>query len=329
MRPPSRPARGRARREDRLPQPRRRDRRGRDGPARRPGRPAGGPARRAAAGPARRRRPAPRRRRGAGRRLRRRADARGRRPARRRRFEGDGAGAGPGVARPRRGVGRPGLSIAAGAAAPRRAARPGPLQRHEDARARRLGRAAGRPDRLAPARLPRAAARDGAAAPRLGPPGRRGRGRLAIRWPTTRGRVLGRRVPVRAIHNGVDVDRFHPGPGDGPALDRAAGLPEAPAGTVRVGLVATFATWKGHERLPRRRRPDPGRRPGAVLRRRRADLPDGRVAGLDRRPAGPGRGGWASAIASASRATRPTRPRRSGRSTWSSTRARGPSRSGG
>jgi glycosyltransferase involved in cell wall biosynthesis len=55
------------------------------------------------------------------------------------------------------------------------------------------------------------------------------------------------RVPVRAIHNGVDVEQFHPGPGDGPALDRASGLPGAPAGTVRVGLVATFATWKGHD----------------------------------------------------------------------------------
>ena len=55
------------------------------------------------------------------------------------------------------------------------------------------------------------------------------------------------RVPVRAIHNAVDLDRFHPGPGDGPALDRAAGLAGAPAGTVRVGLVATFANWKGHE----------------------------------------------------------------------------------
>jgi glycosyltransferase involved in cell wall biosynthesis len=55
------------------------------------------------------------------------------------------------------------------------------------------------------------------------------------------------RVPVRAIYNGVDVDRFRPGPGDGAALDRAAGLSEATPGTVRVGLVATFATWKGHE----------------------------------------------------------------------------------
>jgi glycosyltransferase involved in cell wall biosynthesis len=55
------------------------------------------------------------------------------------------------------------------------------------------------------------------------------------------------RIPVRAIHNAVDVGRFRPEPGDGPALDRAAGLPDAPAGTVRVGLVATFATWKGHD----------------------------------------------------------------------------------
>jgi glycosyltransferase involved in cell wall biosynthesis len=55
------------------------------------------------------------------------------------------------------------------------------------------------------------------------------------------------RVPVRTIYNGVDVDRFRPGPGDGAALDRAAGLSEATPGTVRVGLVATFATWKGHE----------------------------------------------------------------------------------
>jgi glycosyltransferase involved in cell wall biosynthesis len=59
--------------------------------------------------------------------------------------------------------------------------------------------------------------------------------------------VLRGRVPVRAVHNAVDLDRFHPGPGDGPALDRAAGLPEAPEGTIRVGLVATFAHWKGHE----------------------------------------------------------------------------------
>jgi len=54
--------------------------------------------------------------------------------------------------------------------------------------------------------------------------------------------VAAGRTPVVAIHNGVDLARF----GDqGPSwsLDSA----EAPSdGAVRVGLVATFARWKGH-----------------------------------------------------------------------------------
>jgi glycosyltransferase involved in cell wall biosynthesis len=54
-------------------------------------------------------------------------------------------------------------------------------------------------------------------------------------------------VAIHTIYNRVDVDRFRPGSGDGPALDRAAGLEPAPMGTVRVGLVSTFATWKGHD----------------------------------------------------------------------------------
>ena len=60
-------------------------------------------------------------------------------------------------------------------------------------------------------------------------------------------RVLGPRVPVETIYNAVDLDRFAPGPGDGAWLDGLAGLPPAPAGTVRVGLVATYARWKGHD----------------------------------------------------------------------------------
>jgi glycosyltransferase involved in cell wall biosynthesis len=60
-------------------------------------------------------------------------------------------------------------------------------------------------------------------------------------------RALGGRVPVHAIYNAIDLDRFSPGPGDGPALDIACGLPVAPEGTVRVGLVATFARWKGQD----------------------------------------------------------------------------------
>jgi glycosyltransferase involved in cell wall biosynthesis len=58
--------------------------------------------------------------------------------------------------------------------------------------------------------------------------------------------AIGDSVPVTAIHNAVDLSRFSPC-GDAADLDRLAGLPAAPAGTVRVGLVATFARWKGHD----------------------------------------------------------------------------------
>lgn len=54
-------------------------------------------------------------------------------------------------------------------------------------------------------------------------------------------------VPVEVIPNGVDLQRFSPGPGDGAWLDALAGQPAAPAGTVRVGLVATYARWKGQD----------------------------------------------------------------------------------
>ena len=57
-------------------------------------------------------------------------------------------------------------------------------------------------------------------------------------------RQLGDGVEIRTILNAVDLKRFHP---DGPRmdLDVLAGLPPADSETVRVGLVATFARWKG------------------------------------------------------------------------------------
>ena len=58
--------------------------------------------------------------------------------------------------------------------------------------------------------------------------------------------VLGR-VPVHPVHNGVDTERFSPGPAEASGLDTLAGLPPAPEGTVRLGLVATYARWKGQE----------------------------------------------------------------------------------
>ena len=59
-------------------------------------------------------------------------------------------------------------------------------------------------------------------------------------------RVLGPKVPVETVYSAIDVARFAPGPGDGTRLDALAGLPLAEEGTVRVGLVATYAHWKGH-----------------------------------------------------------------------------------
>ncbi len=56
----------------------------------------------------------------------------------------------------------------------------------------------------------------------------------------------GRLKNIRTVYNAVDLERFSP---RGPKLDldAMAGLPPAPAGTIRVGLVATMARWKGHE----------------------------------------------------------------------------------
>ena len=53
-------------------------------------------------------------------------------------------------------------------------------------------------------------------------------------------------APVHVVYNAVDLDTFAP---DGPAedLDRRAGLAPARGGVVRVGLVSTFARWKGHD----------------------------------------------------------------------------------
>lgn len=52
--------------------------------------------------------------------------------------------------------------------------------------------------------------------------------------------------PVQVIHNGLDLTRFQPqGPAAG--LDDIAHLPALAPAVPRLGLVATFARWKGHE----------------------------------------------------------------------------------
>jgi glycosyltransferase involved in cell wall biosynthesis len=54
-------------------------------------------------------------------------------------------------------------------------------------------------------------------------------------------------LPVRVIPNAIDAAAFAPGPGNGAHLDALAGLPAAGPEVVRVGLVATYARWKGQD----------------------------------------------------------------------------------
>ncbi len=54
------------------------------------------------------------------------------------------------------------------------------------------------------------------------------------------------KLVVHLLENGVDTEHFQPGDGDVIALDREAGFSE-PTSAIRVGLVATYANWKGHD----------------------------------------------------------------------------------
>lgn len=54
-------------------------------------------------------------------------------------------------------------------------------------------------------------------------------------------------VPVRAVLNCIDLERFSPGPRGGELLDELSGMPRADAGTLRVGLLASYARWKGQD----------------------------------------------------------------------------------
>ena len=54
-------------------------------------------------------------------------------------------------------------------------------------------------------------------------------------------------VTTEAILYGIDLDRFASGSADTAAFDRLGGFEPAPPETVRVGLVATYARWKGQD----------------------------------------------------------------------------------
>ena len=58
--------------------------------------------------------------------------------------------------------------------------------------------------------------------------------------------VFGPDVSVRTVLNGVDTARFTP-VGDRLDLDALSGMAAPDGDVVRIGLVATYAKWKGHE----------------------------------------------------------------------------------
>jgi glycosyltransferase involved in cell wall biosynthesis len=58
--------------------------------------------------------------------------------------------------------------------------------------------------------------------------------------------VCGDNLRIQMIYNAIDLERFSQR-GSTVDLDRLAGMETAPAGTIRVGMIATMARWKGHE----------------------------------------------------------------------------------
>jgi glycosyltransferase involved in cell wall biosynthesis len=53
--------------------------------------------------------------------------------------------------------------------------------------------------------------------------------------------------PVEVVYNAIDTQTFRPGEGNVAWLDQLAGFDPAGADVVRVGLIATYARWKGQD----------------------------------------------------------------------------------
>ncbi|MBI1347024.1 glycosyltransferase [bacterium] len=55
------------------------------------------------------------------------------------------------------------------------------------------------------------------------------------------------RLPIDVVHCGIDLGRFSPAVGQPEQLDALASLAVTRSNTIRIGLVATYARWKGHD----------------------------------------------------------------------------------
>lgn len=60
-------------------------------------------------------------------------------------------------------------------------------------------------------------------------------------------RTVLRSVPIRTIFNCVDTERFSPGAPSSLSLDERGGIPAAKTGVLRVGMLASYARWKGQD----------------------------------------------------------------------------------
>jgi glycosyltransferase involved in cell wall biosynthesis len=60
-------------------------------------------------------------------------------------------------------------------------------------------------------------------------------------------RALRPSLPLQVISNTVDTQEYSPAAGDGALLDRLAGMTPLQDSCLRVGLIATFARWKGQD----------------------------------------------------------------------------------
>jgi glycosyltransferase involved in cell wall biosynthesis len=60
-------------------------------------------------------------------------------------------------------------------------------------------------------------------------------------------RAISRGRPIVVVPNAIDTSHFRPRAVEAGRLDQLAGLPVAPPGVLRIGMVATYARWKGHD----------------------------------------------------------------------------------
>lgn len=54
-------------------------------------------------------------------------------------------------------------------------------------------------------------------------------------------------APVSVVYDAIDTENFHPTRGITADLDTMCGMSPAEPNTIRIGLVATYAKWKGHQ----------------------------------------------------------------------------------